>query len=133
MKRFSLDHIGHQFTKKLQSLRSQRLFHDRISIGLIFASLVLIVLAWVVLLSRVRPTDFPVPVRYSSLTGFDVLGPWYQTLQLGVFASLVMLVNLALSIRCFPRSRITSFFLLSSSLVIGLFCLIISAAFTAVL
>jgi hypothetical protein len=81
---------------------------------------------------RLRPTDFPVPGHYSTLWGFDGLGPWYQAYAIAGFAILVSLVNTTLAMRSFNQSRITSFFLMIGSFVVALFCLIIGTAFTVI-
>ncbi len=82
---------------------------------------------------RLKPTDYPLPVRYSSLVGFDALGPWYQTYAIGLFGVLVTAVNTTLAAISFTRSRITSFFLLIGAFVVGLFCLIIGTAFAVII
>lgn len=124
--------LRQQLTHVLSSWRQQRLFHDRLSVSLLATALILNVLNMVVLLLRIRPTDYPVPVHYSSLKSFDMLGPWYDRYWIGVFGLAVTLVNAWLALASFQRSRITSFFLLAGSIVVGLFCIIIANAFVAV-
>ena len=81
---------------------------------------------------KLQPLDYEVPIHYSSLVGFDQLGPWYQLYSLAAFASGVTIVNTALAIRSFGRSRVSAFYLLLGSGVVALFSLIIALAFSAV-
>lgn len=84
------------------------------------------------MLLRLHPTGFDVPVHYSSLGGFDALGPWYQLYAIAIYGFGVTAVNTVLANLSFGRSRITSFFLLTGSFVVALFCLIIGTAFAVI-
>lgn len=114
------------------SIKEHRFFKDRLSLAILIAGLALNATTIIVLVLRLHPTDFPVPIQYSSLEGFNSLGHWYQLYQVGVFGLLVTTVNAYLAYLSFTRSRITSFFLLVGAFVVSLFSLIISLAFSAV-
>lgn len=114
------------------SWRNQRLFRDRLSVSLLATALLLNAINLLSIIVRVRPTDYPVPIHYSSLKSFDMLGPWYDRYWLGVFGLAVTVVNAWLAMASFQRSRIASFFFLAGSIVAAIFCLIISNAFVAV-
>lgn len=114
------------------ALIQQRFFSDRLSWSILGPTLFLNVLTFVILLIRLHPSDGLIPVHYSSLYGYDQLGPWYQTYNIALFSLGVTAVNTLLASASFSRSRITSFFLLTGSFVVALFCLIISAAFASV-
>lgn len=124
--------LRQQLTLVTTSWRQERLFKDRLSVSLLVSALSLNALNIVILIFRIRPTDYPVPVHYSSLKSFDVLGPWYDRYWIGLFGLAVTLVNGWLALNSFQRSRIASFFLLAGSIVVGIFCIIISNAFVAV-
>ncbi len=111
----------------------QRIFRDRLSSSIILGSLGLNILALAVMAAKLRPTAFSVPVHYSSIDGFDALGPWYHAYIIGFFGLGVTIVNAVLAAASFTRSRITSFFLLIGAFVTSLFCLIIATAFSLVL
>lgn len=85
-----------------------------------------------VLLLHVPAVKADVPVRYSSLNGFDGLGPWYSPFLIALFSGAVSVVNGVLAYQVFGRSRIASFYLLAGAGVVALFCLIISNAFAMV-
>ena len=102
------------------------------SVSLLVTALALNLLNISILILRIRPTDYPVPVHYSSLKSFDVLGPWYDRYWIGLFGLAVTLVNGWLALNSFQRSRIATFFLLAGSIVVGIFCIIIANAFVAV-
>ena len=124
--------LQRSWSEGLKTFREHRFFSDRLSVAILVADLVVNAVTIVILLLRVRPTQFPVPVRYSSLVGFDRLGSWVQLYNIGIFSLLVTLTNATLAIYSFSRSRITSFFLLSGALVVAAFSLIISLALTAI-
>jgi hypothetical protein len=128
----SLATLRTQLTDTVMSWRQQRLFQDRLSVSLLVTALALNALNVVILVLRIRPTDYPVPVHYSSLKSFDVLGPWYDRYWIGLFGLAVTLVNGWLALNSFQRSRIATFFLLAGSIVVGIFCIIIANAFVAV-
>lgn len=122
-----------QFAREqFQILRESRFVRDRLFVGCAIASVVLIIAMWGLLIIRVHPTDFPVPVHYTTLGGFDALGPWYQPYQAGIFSTLLVVANLVLAYLSYHRSRIGSLFLLSGGVVIALFSLIIANAFSGV-
>ena len=116
----------------LAVFRQHRFFKDRLSVAILVSNLIVNGVIVLVLLLRVRPTQFPVPVRYSSLVGFDKLGSWTQLYGIGAFSLAVALVNGGLAIYGFGRSRIASFFLLAGAFVVAAFSLIISLALTAI-
>ena len=128
----SLGNLRRGFSHRLTSLRSSRLMADRLSVGLVVASLLLNALTFIILLIKLHPLDYQVPVHYSSLVGFDQLGPWYQPYTIAVFGFGVTLVNAALALRSFGRSRVASFYLLLGAVVVSIFCFIIANAFSSV-
>ncbi len=114
------------------NVRSQRFFHDRLSAGLLVGALAVNGLNLATLVLRVKPTDAQVPVRFSSLTLFDQLGPWYFPFLIALFALGVTVVNGFFAYHSFARSRLASFFLLIGSGVVAIFGFIISMAFGVV-
>jgi hypothetical protein len=132
MKVVSLSGVGTMAGQRFQQLKSHRFFSDRLSVTVLTLNLILAAITIAVLVLRVRPSSVPVPVHYSSLVGFDRLGPWWQLYSIGLFSLAVIITNTALAITSFTRSRITSFFLMSGAFVVAIFALIISLAITAV-
>lgn len=116
----------------LTHVMSQRFFRDRLSVGLLAGALIVNGTNLVWLLLHVRPVEGEVPVRFSSLTLFDALGPWYFPFLIGLFALGVTVVNTWFAYHSFLRSRLASFFLLISSVVVAIFSFIISSAFGVV-
>jgi hypothetical protein len=120
-------------TDKFAQVRRARFFHDRLSVTLLSGALLVNALNLVVLALKVRPTDIPVPTRYSNLGGgFDALGPWYFPFMVAVLAGAITLANGAFAYYGFNRSRLSSFFLLAGSGVVAIFSFIISMAFGAI-
>lgn len=132
MKSFSVMRARRLAKVSFDKLTSQRLMQDRLSLGILIPTLMINGLNFVLLAAQLSPTDFDVPVRYSSLTGFEDLGNWYQIYNIAFFGLLVTATNLGLALYSYGRSRITSFFLLIGAFVVSLFCLIISLAFAAI-
>jgi hypothetical protein len=128
----SLGSFRQNLSVKLQDVRESRFFHDRISTGLLIGALVANGLNLALLTLHLPVVRTDVPVRYSSLTGFEGLGPWYSPFLIALFGLSVTLVNGVLGYQSFGRSRLASFFLLAGAAVVGLFCLIISNAFVMV-
>ncbi len=132
MKKISVGAVRNYLSAKINDMGGQRFWQDRLSLIMLVGAIGLNVVTLIVLVSRAHPTQFSVPIRYSSLVGFDVLGPWYEVYRLALFGFFVTIVNALLAYKSFSRSRITSFFLLVGAFVVALFCLIIGTAFTAV-
>jgi hypothetical protein len=109
-----------------------RFFRDRLSMSLLVGAALVNGLNLVSLALNVRPTSAQVPIRFSSLTLFDALGPWYYPFLIALFAVCVTVANGLFSYYSFGRSRIASFFLLTGSAVVAIFSFIISMAFGAV-
>lgn len=126
------DRTKNLLSGRIEDLKGQRLFKDRLSVRIAIPTLLINALNIILLLLRVQPTDFAVPVRYSSLVGFDTLGPWYQVYAIGLFGLFTGVANIGMAIVVHPKSRITSFFLILGAFVVSLFCLIVSLAFTAI-
>jgi len=111
---------------------SQRFFHDRLSIAVLSLALGVNGASIFFLALRVRPTDSQVPIHFSSFTLFDALGPWYYPFEIALVALLITVVNAVFSYHSFGRSRLASFFLLVTALVVAIFSFIIASAFGAV-
>jgi hypothetical protein len=113
---------------KLSELRRMRFFHDRLSTALLVGALIVNGINLISLALRVRPVEGQVPIRFSSLTLFDALGPWYFPFLIALFALGVTMVNGVFAYHSFARSRLASFFLLIGSGVVAIFSFIISTA-----
>jgi hypothetical protein len=110
----------------------QRFFRDRLSMTLLIGAAAVNAFNLLSLALNVQPTSAQVPIRFSSLTLFDALGPWYYPFLIALFALFVTAANGFFACYSFGRSRITSFFLLTGSAVVAIFSFIISMAFGAV-
>lgn len=116
----------------LEAAKAHRLWNDRLSVGVVVLATGINVLALVLVAARLRPLGYAVPVRYTSVGGFDSLGPWYALYAIPLYGLLVLAANLGLAMKAYTRSRIASFFLLLASIVVALLCLVISNAFVSV-
>jgi hypothetical protein len=118
--------------ERTSNVLSQRFFHDRLSMAVLFAALAVNVVSLVSLALRLQPLDSPVPVHFSSFARFDQLGPWYFPLQISLVALGITIMNAIFAYSSFTRSRLASFFLLVTSLVVGIFAAIIAQAFGSI-
>ncbi len=116
----------------VRNVLRQRFFHDRLSMAILTLALAANVASVFALALRVRPTDSQVPVHFSSLYLFDALGPWYFPFEVALVALLITGVNAVFAYHSFTRSRLASFFLLVTALIVGIFSFIIAQAFGAV-
>lgn len=120
-------------TKKRQNSLRKRLkllFKDKLFGGFVWAACILCLVSLLFIAFRVRPSDFAVPLRYSTFQGFDALGAWYRVYTYGVFALLVTAGNLILAAVSLDKSRIASFFLILGTIVVNIFALIVIVTLT---
>lgn len=127
-----LESVRQNVNARLDEIRRSRFFHDRISMILLVGALAVNVVSLGMLLLHWPAVHADIPTRYSTLGGFDALGPWYSPFVTALFGPAVTLVNGVLAYQAFGRSRLASFYLLCGSVVVGLFCLIIANAFATV-
>jgi len=117
---------------RFEDVRTSRFFRDRLSVTLLSAGLIVNGITLVSLVMRLKPVDGQVPVRFSSLTLFDALGPWYYPFFIAVLALGISVANSVFAYHSFGRSRLASFFLLAGSCVVAIFSFIIANAFGVV-
>ncbi len=117
---------------RVQELLGQRFFHDRLSMVILTLALGINVATIFGLALHLRPTDNQVPIHFSSFSLFVGLGPWYYPFEIAFVAMVITVVNAVFAYHCFGRSRLASFFLLVTGMVVGIFSFIIAQAFGAV-
>lgn len=110
---------------------SQPVFRDRLFIGFVITAGLLCAVSIFLLMANVRPKDFVVPVRYSTLQGFDELGSWYRVYSFGLFSLLVTVGNSYLAAQSYRRSRMLSFFLIFGAVMINLLTLVVVITLTS--
>jgi len=109
-----------------------RILKDRLSLAVLLAAAGVNGLSLILLLAHLSNAHANIPTHYSSLTGFEGLGGWSGPLMIALFGVAVTVINFGLAALAFGRSRLVSFFLLTSAVATGLFCLIIANAFAMV-
>ena len=114
------------------SIRKHPMMHDPISVAALAASVTLSVGTLLIMLVKVHKVDYPVPVHYLSLIGFDQVGKWYVNYRLAAFAIFVTVINSLLAAQSFQRNRLASFFLLLGAVTVSLLCLVIGLAFAVI-
>ncbi len=131
--RYNNNYIGMQTLKKIKSeLSGHNFFKD----GWLLGFVVLIVVAdsflmiWSV--SHIHRSSIELPVRFTSLSNFDQLGPWYQIYQIPAIAIMVTIINVFLAILLHRKNRILSIFLLISALMVSILAIAILLGFTVI-
>lgn len=117
---------------KPSHIREHPMMHDTISVATLGVALALNVVTVLLLILKVHHVDYPVPVHYLNLVGFDKMGGWYQTYRIGAFGLVVTVVNGMLAAKSFQRNRLSSFYLLMGAAVTALLCLVIGLAFAVI-
>ena len=107
-------------------LRHQRILRDKFLRWFVFLALGTFLVVAILLLARLRPTDFVVPLEYTSGIGLSRLSDWRLIYGYGIFSFVVTAGNLTLAIASFEKSRIMSFFLLLGAIVINIFTIIVT-------
>ncbi len=107
-------------------LRHQRILRDKFLRWFVFLALGTFLIVAILLLARLRPTDFVVPLEYTSGIGLSRLSDWRLIYGYGIFSFVVTAGNLTLAIASFEKSRIMSFFLLLGAIVINIFTIIVT-------
>ena len=107
-------------------LKQQRILRDKFLRWFVVLVLATFLIVALLLIVRLRPTDFVVPLEYTSGVGLSGLGDWKLIYGYGLFSAIVTFGNLALSIVAFEKSRIMSFFLLLGAIVINIFTIIVT-------
>ena len=115
-----------------EAIRQHPMFRDSVSVTALVVALGFNLLTLSLLLLKVHKVDYPVPVHYLSLVGFDQVGPWYTIYRMAAFGFLVTAINTLLAGKAFHRHRLTSFFLLVGAAAVGALCLVIASAFAVI-
>lgn len=119
-------------SSQLDAAKGHRLWRDRLSVGVVALAAGINVLALLLVVIRLRPLGYAVPVCYTSVAGFDTLGAWYVLYAIPLYGIIVLGANVSLAMKAYTRSRIASFFLLLAAVVVALLCLVICNAFVSV-
>lgn len=107
------------------AIKKQRIFQDTFVRWFVWAAVGLFVMEWLLLGFQLRPTGFVVPFEYTSGTEFR-LGEWWLIYGYGLFSLIVTAGNIILAAMSFEKSRIASFFLVISAVVLNVFTLVIT-------
>lgn len=122
--------------KPLQNLKSWVADHHFFKNGwmtglfafLIFTNLILIILSF----SRIRQTDVPIPIRFTSIANFDQLGKWYQLYEVAAISLVVAVINSTLALLSFKKSRLASIFLMVVAVLVSLQAIAITYGLTSI-
>lgn len=111
--------------KPWAAVKKQRIFKDKFLRWFLVSAVLLCVAVLALLAFNLRPTDFAVPVEYTSGKEFK-LNDWYHIYGYGLFSLMITAGNITLAALSFEKSRITSFFLVISAIILNVFTLVIT-------
>ena len=117
---------------KLGRLRQHRFFNDGWIVGLLILNFGINAFTVIWSLTHIHQSDILVPVRYTSLANFDILGRWYQLYYVVVASVIILMVNTILGVASYKRSRMISIFLLLVAAMVAALAAAIILGFTAV-
>ncbi len=122
-----------QTLKKIKSeLKGQMFFKDGWLIGIVV--LIIIGNAFLIIWSvtHIYKVNIDLPVRFTSLSNFDQLGPWYQLYDITAIAVIVSLMNIFLATLLHKKNRILSIFLAIAALMVVILAIAILLGFTVI-
>lgn len=111
--------------RPLAFIKKQRIFRDRLLRWFLVLSVISMVSVIVLILVRLRPHDFVLPLGFMTGVGLSYPGQWYGIYSYGLFSIIVTAANAILAMNILERSRITSFFLVTGAIIINIFTFIV--------
>lgn len=112
--------------RPLAFLKQQRIFRDKFLRWFLALALILMLAVIVLLVVRLRPSDFVVPLGFMTGVGFTGTGQWYRIYNYGLFSILVTITNSVLAMAMLEKSRIASFFLITGAVIANIFTLVVT-------
>ncbi len=116
----------------IRRFHQHRFFNDGWVVGLSLMAVLTNIVTAVWSLLRIKQSDVLVPVRYTSLNNFDVLGHWYQLYYIVALSVIILIVNMSLAIISYKRSRLISIFLMLVAVMAAVWAAAIVFGFTAI-
>lgn len=108
-------------------------FGDFTNRVLLVLSSALLLAVWIVALYRFRPSDFLVPVRYSSFFGVTQLGSWYDLYAVPLIMTFCIFLNLFLGYTMYQKDKMISYIFVGSAAFISAISLIIVINFSIII
>lgn len=119
--------------QKIQKdLIDQKFFKDGWLLGLL-ALIVggnVFIIVWSV--THIRQASIELPVRFTSLSNFDQLGPWYRLYEIAAITLIITLINVFLAVLLYRKNRILSIFVTITTLMVVILAIAILLGFTVI-
>ena len=119
-------------TQLKTEISGNKVFKDGWLLALLLLNLVALAFLLIWSATHIRHTEIQVPIRFSSLTNFDLLGEWYQLYEITIIGVLVFVVNTFFAFLIHRRNRLMSIFLSMVSLMVLVLACAILIGFTAI-
>ncbi len=118
--------------KSRMPITSQSIYKDGsfLTLCLLTIGVVLFNIIWALL--YIKQTQVQIPIRFSSLTNFDLLGSWYQLYEIPIIAVLIAGANFALANLLHRRNRLVSVLLMLVALMCAILATAILVGFTVI-
>lgn len=114
-----------RLTSPLVGLRKIRTLRGML-FGLGLAAL-LNLLQWAFIYLRVKPRPDPIPLHYTITFGIDRIGPWYAAYLLPLSGTMLVILNVLLTLLVIEHHRVTGMFVVILSVLMQL--ILLAAAF----
>lgn len=95
-------------------------FRDKTVLLLFIASFLINSATWIYLLLSVKPQANPIFLHYTIYFGVDLIGPWYRLLLMPAAGLVALCLNLALAHTIYSKTKIVSYSIIGSTLLVGL-------------
>lgn len=115
-----------------KDLTDQKFFKDGWLLGLLGLIVAgnLFLIVWSA--THIRQASIELPVRFTSLSNFDQLGPWYQLYEISIIALVITLINIFLAVLLYKKNRILSIFVTITTLMVVVLAIAILLGFTVI-
>lgn len=107
------------------AIKRQRILRDKFLRWFLLGAALTCMTVWFLLITQLRPSDFAIPIAYTSGSEFS-RGPWYYVYSYGLYSFIVTAGNIALAGYSFNKSRVASFLLVMSAIILNLFTIVIT-------
>ncbi|MBU1177714.1 hypothetical protein KJ903_00680 [Patescibacteria group bacterium] len=116
--------------KIIQKAKQANIRRDKFFLVLVIFGVLTNFAVWMVLVLRIKPSVYPIPLHYNIYNGIDIVDLWYKVFIIPAFGLFLLLINLITSISFFRREKFIAYLLNLSNILVQLLLLAASIAMT---
>lgn len=128
-----IKNIKENLKSHLPKIFEQPFFSDFTNRVILGVSGILFLSTWLLALFRFQPSDFLVPIRYSSFFGVTQLGNWYDLYAVPLVMTFCIILNLLLGRTIYQRDKMISYIFVGSTAFISAISLVVVINFSIML